>query len=69
MFVAFTAFVAFLRRPGWSFYFIYLAILFVAWRVAFMVHWCGTLVAFTVLVVFTGHWGWTFMVFFSVCSV
>ena len=61
--MAFTAFVAFIRRLGCP--------LFVAFRVfvTFMGHWGGTLVAFTVLVVFTGHWGWTFMVFFSVCSV
>ena len=25
--------------------------------------------AFTVLVVFTGHWGWTLVALFSVCSV
>lgn len=48
MFVAFTAFVAFR-----------LVICFVAFRVfvAFMELWVGTLVAFTVLVVFVGHWG------------
>ena len=43
--MAFTAFVAFLRRSGWSF--IYLFIFLVAWRVAFMVHWDGTSVAVT----------------------
>ena len=51
----FTAFVAFMRRSGWSF--------FVAFRVfvAFKGHWGWTLVAFTALVVFMGRWGWTFV--------
>ena len=40
-----------------------------ALRVAFMGHRGGTLVAFTVLVGFIGHWGWTFVVLFSICSV
>ena len=42
--MAFTTFVAFIRRLGWSFY--------VAFRVfvAFMGHWGGILLAFTVLV-------------------
>ena len=61
--MAFTAFVAFIRRLGCP--------LFVAFRVfvTFMGHWGGTLVAFTVLVVYTAHWSCTFMVFLSVCSV
>ena len=52
--VPFTAFVAFMRRFGWSF--------FVAFRVfvAFMGHWGGTLVAFTALVVFMRRSGWSF---------
>ena len=28
-----------------------------------------TLVAFTAFVVYMGRWGWTFVVFYSVCSV
>ena len=40
-----------------------------ALRVAFMGHRGGTLVAFTVLVGFIGHWGWTFVVLFSICCV
>ena len=47
--VAFTTFVAIIRRLGCSF--------FVAFRVfvAFMGHWGGILVAFTALVGFMGH--------------
>ena len=65
--MAFTAFVAFLRRLGWSFIYLF----FPPFRVfaAFRGHWGGTLMAFTVLVVFTGHWGWTLVALFSVCSV
>ena len=55
----FSAFVVFMRDAGWSFYLMYLFFVWrgVAWRggalrVAFMGHWGGTLVAFTVLVVF-----------------
>ena len=55
--VAFTVFVAFMRRLGWS--------PFVAFRVfvTFMGHWGGTLVAFTVFVLFMECWGWTFVAF------
>ena len=55
--VVFTAFVAFMRRLGWS--------PFVAFRVfvTFMGHWGGTLVAFTVFVLFMECWGWTFVAF------
>ena len=55
--VVFTAFVAFMRRLGWS--------PFVAFRVfvMFMGHWGGTLVAFTVFVLFMECWGWTFVAF------
>ena len=47
--VAFTAFAAFIRRLGWSFFF-----LFCPFRVFAAVRglWGGTLVAFSVLVVF-----------------
>ena len=59
--MAFTTFVAFMRRLGWSF--------FVAFGVfvAFMGHWGGILLAFTGLVVFMGHWGWTFVAFKVYC--
>ena len=64
--VAFTAFVTFIRRLGWSFFFFFCP--FQAFA-AFWGHWGGTLVAFTVLVVFYWALGWSFVVLFSVCSV
>ena len=50
----FSAFVVYMRDAGWSFYFIRLFFFFfgVALRLAFMGHWGGTLMAFTVLVGF-----------------
>ena len=53
--VAFTAFVAFIRRLGCP--------LFVAFRVfvAFMGHWGGTLVACTAFVLCMECWGWKFV--------
>ena len=49
----FSAFVVFMRDARWSFYFLHLFIYFcVALRLAFMGHWGGTLMAFTVLVGF-----------------
>ena len=64
----FSAFVAFMRHAGWSVYFIYLFIyLFfycvawrgVAFRVAFMGHWGGALVASTAFVAFMRRLGWS----------
>ena len=64
----FSAFVAFMRHAGWSVYFIYLFIyLFfycvawrgVAFRVAFMGHWGGALVASTAFVAFIRRLGWS----------
>ena len=67
----FSAFVAFMRHAGWSIYFIYLFIYFiffllcgvawrgVAFRVAFMGHWGGALVASTAFVAFTRRLGWS----------
>ena len=51
----FSAFVVYMRDAGWSFYFIrlfYFIFFGVALRLAFMGHWGGTLMAFTVLVGF-----------------
>ena len=70
----FSAFVAFMRHAGWSVYFIYLFIyLFiycvawrgVAFRVAFMGHWGGTLVAFTAFAAFIRLLGWSFYAHFE----
>ena len=67
----FSAFVAFMRHAGWSVYFIYLFIyLFIVWRgvafrVAFMGHWGGTLVAFTAFAAFIRRLGWSFYVHFE----
>ena len=61
----FSAFVAFMRHAGWSVYFIYLFIyLFIVWRgvafrVAFMGHWGGALVASTAFVAFMRRLGWS----------
>ena len=63
----FSAFVAFMRHAGWSVYFIYLFIYFfycvawrgVAFRVAFMGHWGGALVASTAFVAFMRRLGWS----------
>ena len=64
----FSAFVAFMRHAGWSVYFIYLFIFFllcgvawrgVAFRVAFMGHWGGALVASTAFVAFMRRLGWS----------
>ena len=54
--VAFTAFAAFIRRLGWSFFlFFFIYFFFCPFRVFAAVRglWGGTLVAFTVLVVFS----------------
>ena len=59
-------FLAFTRRSGWSFYFIYFVILFVAWRESFMVHWCGTFVAFKAFVAFIRRLGCPLFVAFRV---
>ena len=63
----FSAFVAFMRHAGWSVYlFIYLFIVWrgvawrgVAFRVAFMGHWGGALVASTAFVAFMRRLGWS----------
>ena len=61
----FSAFVVFMRHAGWSFYSIHLFFVWrgVALRVALRGHWGGTLVAFTVFVLFMECWGWTFVAF------
>ena len=66
----FSAFVAFMRHAGWSVYFIYFFLFFfllcgvawrgVAFRVAFMGHWGGALVAFTAFVASIRRSGWFF---------
>ena len=59
--VAFTAFAAFIRRLGWSFFFFFFYFYFFGpFRVFAAVRglWGGTLVAFTVLVVFFFFFYW-----------
>ena len=61
--VAFTAFVAFMKRLGWSPFFAAFIVF-----LTFMGHWSGTLVAFTVFVLFMECWGWTFVAFTAFVS-
>ena len=57
----FSAFVAFMRHAGWSVYFTLFIYLLcgVAWRVAFMGHWGGVLVAFAAFVALMRRLGWS----------
>ena len=53
-------------RLVFLFYLVSYSFCAVAWRVAFMVHWCGTLVAFTAFVVFVRRLGCQLFVAFRV---